>query len=99
MALRISVDEEALDRFCRENRIRQLAVFGSALREDFGPDRDVDLLVEFLPGTRIGLMGLTRLEMDLSELLGRKVDLNTAKGLHHRFRDRVLAEAEVLYAA
>jgi len=99
MALRISVDEEALSRFCRENCIRQLAVFGSALREDFGPDSDVDLLVEFLPGTRIGLMGLTRLEMDLSEFLGRKVDLHTPNGLHHRFRDRVLTEAEVLYAA
>ncbi len=99
MPLQINVDRDALRRFCEENRVRQLAVFGSALREDFGPDSDVDVLVEFEPGTRIGLMGLTRLEMDLSELLGRKVDLNTPNGLHHRYRDRVLAEAKVLYAA
>ena len=99
MALQINVDRDALRVFCEANRIRQLAVFGSAIRQDFGPDSDVDMLVEFEPGTRIGLMGLTRLEMDLSELLGRKVDLNTPKGLHHRYRDRVLAEAETLYAA
>ena len=98
MAVQISVDEQTLSRFCRENRIRRLSLFGSVLRDEFGPDSDVDVLVEFEPGTRIGLMGLTRVEMALSDLLGRKVDLNTPRGLHRRFRDRVLAEAEVLYA-
>jgi predicted nucleotidyltransferase len=97
--MRLDVDHEALESFCRENRIRRLALFGSVLREDFGPQSDVDVLVEFEPGTRMGLMGLTRVELELTAMLGRKVDLNTPKGLHHRFRDRVLAEAEVLYAA
>ena len=97
--MRLDVDHEALERFCRENLIRRLALFGSVLREDFGPQSDVDVLVEFEAGTRMGLMGLTRVELELTALLGRKVDLNTPKGLHHRFRDRVLAEAEVLYAA
>ena len=97
--MRLDVDHEALERFCRENHIRRLALFGSVLREDFGPQSDVDVLVEFEAGTRMGLMGLTRVELELTALLGRKVDLNTPKGLHHRFRDRVLAEAEVLYAA
>jgi uncharacterized protein len=95
----IEVDRDALGRFCQENRIRWLALFGSVLRDDFRPDSDIDVLVEFQPETRMGLMGLTKLELELSELLGRKVDLNTTKGLHQRFRDRVLAQAEVLYAA
>ena len=99
MAARIEMSQEAVGRFCRENRIRWLALFGSVLRDDFGPESDVDVLVEFEPGTRIGLMGLTRVELELSALLGRKVDLNTPGGLHRRFRDRVLAEAETVYAA
>ncbi len=99
MALQTDVDRAALEQFCRANHIRKLALFGSVLREDFGPESDVDVLVEFEPGTRIGLMGLVRLEMALTEMLGHKADLNTAQGLHQRFRDRVLAEAEVLYVA
>jgi len=99
VALQIDVDDEVLQRFCRENRIRRLSLFGSVLRDDFGPESDVDVLVEFEPEARVGLMGLTRMELELTELLGRKVDLNTPAGLHRRFRDRVLAEAEVLYAA
>ena len=99
MPARLTVDRETIGRFCREHRIRRLSLFGSVLRDDFGPDSDVDVLVEFEPGTPMGLMGLTRVEMALSDLLGRKVDLNTPRGLHQRFRDKVLAEAEVLYAA
>ncbi len=98
MTPQITIDRAELDHFCRENRIRRLSLFGSVLRDDFAPESDVDVLVEFEPGTRMGLMDLTRVEMALSELLGRTVDLNTPNGLHRRFRDRVLAEAEVLYA-
>ncbi len=97
--LRVPTNPEAIARFCRANRIRKLSVFGSALRDDFRPDSDVDVLVEFEPDVLIGLMGLVRLELELCELFGREVDLSTVKGLHPRFRDRVLAEAEVLYAA
>jgi len=99
VAPHIDVNRDTLARFCEENRIRRLALFGSVLRDNFGPESDVDVLVEFAPGTRIGLLGLAQLELSLGELFGRKVDLSTFAGLHHRFRDRVLAEAEDVYAA
>jgi uncharacterized protein len=99
MALKRQPDAEALEQFCRRHGVRRLAVFGSVLRDDFGPESDVDLLVEFGPSVVVGLMGLSRMEHELSDLFGRRVDLNTPGGLHRRFRDRVLAEAEVLYAA
>ena len=84
--------------FCRRNHIRRLALFGSVLRQDFGPTSDVDVLVEFEPGHVPGL-ALIRMQDELSALLGgRDVDLVTPKFLHPRIRDRVLAEMEVQYA-
>ena len=83
---------------CRRNGIRRLAVFGSSLRDDFRPDSDLDLLVEFEPGTRVGLRFFA-LERELSELFGQRVDLNTPNFLSPYFRDEVLAEAENLYVA
>jgi hypothetical protein len=74
-------------------------VFGSALGEDFGPESDLDLLVEFLPGHVPGLLGMARMERELGELVGRKVDLRTPEDLSYLFRDRVVAEAEVQYVA
>ena len=85
--------------FCRKHHIRRLAIFGSALRDDFTPDSDVDVLVEFEVGTRIGFIALAGLEIELGEIIGRKVDLNTALCLSRHFRDEVLAEAEELYVA
>jgi len=85
--------------FCRRHGIRRLAVFGSALREDFRPDSDVDVLVEFAPGRVPGYLTLAGLEEELTAIVGRPVDMNTAAGLPSRFRSRVAAEAEVLYAA
>lgn len=99
MAVQIQVDRQALERFCRENNIRKLSLFGSVLRDEFGPDSDVDVLVDFQPGTRIGLIGLGTLQIALSELIGRKVDLHRTKDLRPAVRDTVLPEAEVLYAA
>jgi predicted nucleotidyltransferase len=96
MSVRIDVPEEDIPAFCRRNRIRKLALFGSVLRDDFGPDSDVDVLVEFEPGTRVGLRFFA-LEQELTELLGHKVDLNTPGFLSKYFRDRVVAEAEALY--
>ncbi len=96
MALAIEIDAEEIAAFCRRNHIRRLAVFGSALREDFTPQSDVDLLVEFEPGHVPGL-AFFRMERELSGLLGRKVDLNTPNFLSPYFRDEVLAEAEVQY--
>jgi len=94
---RISLDNAQIAEFCRRHHIRRLAFFGSVLREDFGPDSDVDVLVEFEPGHVPGLAFMT-MERELSEILGRKVDLNTPGFLSPYYRDRVLAEAEVQYA-
>jgi hypothetical protein len=99
MGLQIQVDEKRIAEFCRANHIRKLAFFGSVLREDFGPESDVDVLVDFEPGHVIGLIGMGGLEIGLTRLLGRKVDLRTAGDLSRYFRDEVVAGAEVLYAA
>ena len=84
--------------FCRRHHIRELAVLGSVLHGDSRPDSDLDILVEFEPGHVPGL-AFFGLEQELSELLGRKVDLHTPQYLSPYFRDEVLAEAEVQYAA
>ena len=96
---RMAVPKRRIAQFCRRNHIRRLALFGSVLRPDFGPDSDVDVLVEFEPGTRVGLLRLAGMEIELGELLGRKVDLNTPGFLGRHVRDRVLAEAEIQYDA
>ncbi len=96
--MRIEVDEERLAEFCRRRHIRKLAFFGSVLREDFGPQSDVDVLVEFEPGHVPGL-AFFDMEEELTEIVGRKVDLNTPGFLSRYFRDRVIEEAEVKYLA
>ena len=94
----VSISREALAEFCREHGIRRLSVFGSALREDFGPESDVDVLVEFEPARTPGLLGVARMELELSELFaGRKVDLRTPEDLSRYFRQEVLDTAEVQY--
>jgi uncharacterized protein len=95
---RIEIPTERIAEFCRRNHIRRLALFGSVLRDDFRPDSDVDVLVEFEPDAHVGLRFFT-MEQELGQLLGRKVDLNTPGFLSRHFRDRVLAEAEVQYDA
>ena len=95
---RIEIDKERIARFCRRHRIRRLALFGSVLRDDFGPDSDVDVLVEFEDGHVPGL-AFFAMQAELSGILGRKVDLNTMQFLSRHFRDDVLAEAEPQYAA
>jgi predicted nucleotidyltransferase len=95
---RIAVDRAKLAGFCRRHHIRKLSLFGSVLRDDFGPDSDVDVLVEFAPGHTPGLE-IVDIEESLSELLGgRKVDLVNPKYLNPRLKARVLGEAEVQYA-
>ncbi len=93
----IDVSTEEIAEFCRRNQIRRLRAFGSVLREDFGPESDVDLIVEFEPGARVGLITLMGIQRRLGDLLGRRVDLNTPDMLSRYFRDRVLADAEVLH--
>ena len=93
----IYVNRNKIADFCRRNHIRRLAFFGSVLRDDFSPKSDVDVLVEFEPGHIPGL-SFFRMEDELSQILGRKVDLNTPQFLSRHFRDMVLAEAEVQYS-
>ncbi len=98
MNSQVTVDRDQIEVFCRKHHIRKLSVFGSALRDDFDPDSDVDVLVEFAPGHTPGLE-IVDIEDELSRLLGgRKVDLVNPKYLNRRLKDRVLAEAEVQYA-
>lgn len=94
----IEIPQERIMAFCRANGIRRLAFFGSVLRDDFRPDSDVDVLVEFMPGVRVGL-AFIRMQDELSAILGRTVDLHTPGSLSKYFRDEVLQEAESLYVA
>lgn len=84
--------------FCKRHHIRKLSVFGSVLRDDFRADSDVDVLVEFDPAHIPGLIRLAGMEFELSEILGRKVDIRTAQDLSRYFRQEVLNSAEVQYA-
>ena len=93
----VSIPKARLASFCRSRGIKRLAVFGSALRSDFGPDSDIDLLVEFEQGRTPGLLGIAGMELDLSHMLGRRVDLRTAGDVSRRFRQQVLNEAQVQY--
>ena len=99
MTPHVSINSERLAAFCRRHHIRRLAFFGSVLRDDFGPDSDVDVLVEFDSEHVPGFIRLHAIEAELSEILGRpKVDLVTPGFLNRRIRDQVLAGAEVAYA-
>jgi len=96
--VRIAIDPQKISDFCRRHHIRKLALFGSVLREDFNPESDVDVLVEFEQGHVPGLAFFS-MERELSEILNHKVDLNTPQFLSPYFRDQVLAEAEAQYVA
>ncbi|HPE68161.1 MAG TPA: nucleotidyltransferase domain-containing protein [Thermotogota bacterium] len=94
----ISIPRRKIERFCMENKIKCLALFGSVLREDFSPSSDVDILVEFQADARVGL-SFFRMEQELTTLFGRKVDLNTPGFISKDFLPQVLAEMEILYDA
>ena len=99
MSPHITVDREAVSAFCRRHHITRLALFGSVLRDDFAPDSDVDVLVEFESGHVPGL-DFVGIEREFSTLLhGRRVDMVTSKFLPARIREQVLREAEPLYVA
>lgn len=95
----LEIDGEALASFARRHGVRRLSAFGSVTRADFGDDSDVDLLVEFEPGSAPGLLTVAMMEIELGELLGREVDLRTVNDLSRHFRDEVVASARELYAA
>jgi predicted nucleotidyltransferase len=97
---KIAIPGEEIAKFCKRNHIRKLSLFGSVLRDDFKSDSDIDFLVEFARGKVPGLIGLSRMERELSELLGgQKVDLRTPQDLSKYFRQEVVETAEVQYAA
>ncbi len=94
---KIDIPRERIAEFCRRRHIRKLSLFGSVLRDDFGPESDVDVLVEFEHGARVGLIRLAGLELELGAIIGRKIDLNTQGFLSKYYRDQILEEAEVQY--
>ncbi|HUH66070.1 MAG TPA: nucleotidyltransferase family protein [Syntrophales bacterium] len=94
----IEIPREELEAFCKRHHIHKLSLFGSVLREDFGPESDVDVLVEFEPSQTVGLLRLAGMEIELSGILKRKVDLRTPAELSRYFRQQVLDSAEVQYA-
>ena len=99
MSSHVSIDRDAVSAFCRRHHIIRLALFGSVLRDDFGPDSDVDVLVEFQAGHVPGF-NFVSIEREFSGLLhGRRVDMVTPKFLNSRIRDQVLRSAERLYVA
>ncbi|MFL6260275.1 MAG: nucleotidyltransferase family protein [Thermoanaerobaculia bacterium] len=98
-ALSFEIPAAPLADFCRRNQVQELALFGSAATSAFGPESDIDLLVTFRPEARVGFLTLTRMQHELEDLLGRKVDLVPKGGLKPLIRDSVLASARVIYVA
>jgi len=99
MPAAVEIPSDRLAELCRRYRVRELSLFGSALREDFGPDSDVDVLVEFEPSAQVGFLTLSKMRRELSALLGRRVDLVPKRGLKEKIRRGVLDSARVIYAA
>jgi len=103
MAIHIEVPKDKIAAFCRRNYIRELALFGSALRDDFGPNSDVDVMVEFERGNKPGLMQLAMLESELSEILGHKVDIverqSVERSENYIRRRHILQSVETVYVA
>jgi len=96
----IDIPKEKISHFCQHWHITKLSLFGSVLRDDFRPDSDIDVLVEFQPEHTPGFLKLHQIQEELSAILGnRQIDLVTARFLNHRIRDRILSEAEVYYVA
>ncbi|MDI6751706.1 MAG: nucleotidyltransferase family protein [bacterium] len=95
---KINLSTQEIAEFCQKNNIRKLSVFGSVLRDDFGPESDVDVLVEFGPGEVVGFFRLASMELELSEILGHKVDLRTPAELSRYFRKEVINQSKVQYA-
>jgi len=96
---RFNLPTEKIEAFCRRHQIRKLSLFGSALRDDFKPTSDIDILVEFNPGNLVGLIKMASMEIELSQILGRKVDLRTPQELSRYFRQDIVESAQLLYIA
>ncbi len=99
MSPHVTIDQSALEAFCRRWKVSELAVFGSVLRDDFGPESDVDVLVDFEPGGGLDFFDLLSMNEELECLFGRRVDLVTKRSLRPRLRGIVLPTSQVLYAS
>ncbi len=95
----LTLDIKPVRELCLRYRVRELALFGSAVREDFSATSDVDVLVEFEPDAEVGFITLSRMQRELSAILHRRVDLVPKNGLKPQIRESVLSSAEILYAA
>jgi len=95
----IELNDAELAAFCRRHRVKRLSLFGSILTDRFNDDSDIDILVEFQEGARVSLFDLGGMAYELTERLGRRVDLRTAGFLSHHFRQEVIDHAELIYAA
>ncbi|MBI3929204.1 MAG: nucleotidyltransferase family protein [Armatimonadetes bacterium] len=97
--VRIPVPSASLESFCQRWGVAELSLFGSVLRDDFSPESDIDILVAWKPGVRIGMIGLARMTTELEEIFARRVDLVPKQGLKPVLRDQVLHEAKTIYGA
>ena len=98
-SLEQKMSKDKLIEFCKSNHIKKLSIFGSAIRGQLWPDSDIDLLVEFEEGHTPGLFSIIKMEMELTEMLGKKVDLRTPEDLSQYFRDEVVQNAKLQYQA
>lgn len=99
IAAGVDLPEAEIADICRRHQVRELSLFGSAVRGEMRPDSDIDFLVDFLPGARPGLLGVAAMIRELSTLLGRRVDVAVKPALKPMIRSRVLSEARLIYAA
>ncbi len=99
IAGQIELPEAAIADICRRHQVRELSLFGSAARGEMRPESDIDFLVDFLPGARPGLLGVSAMTRELGALLDRRVDLAVKPALKPLIRPAVLAEAQLIYAA
>jgi len=95
----VVVSEVRIAEFCRRHGVSRLSLFGSILRDDFGPASDADMLVEFLPGRTPGMFAYAGMMLELSEIIGRRVDVRTPEDLSRYFRNSVIRGARLLRAA
>jgi len=93
------VPVRAIEEFCRKHHIQRLSLFGSAVRGDFGPESDIDVLVEFQADARVGFLQLSRMQRELADILHRPVDLVPRAGLKPVIREQIVKEEVVIYAA
>ncbi len=94
----VTIPQAAIRDFCRAHAVRELAIFGSAVRGDFSHDSDIDVLIDLAPNARVGLVALQKMRDELAGIFGRPVDLLTRNGLNRHIRDQILLDAEIIHA-